>query len=155
LVRQDCFAARWTKCGCITLLAAGRDRTRGHAETPRQILALPAAQRTRQQTQKLQAYFVDRVATQICARRFRKPPRCGRDHEKLIDSIPTTMVMKDVEPPRDTFLLERGRYDHPEREESRPGCPPSWPPRQGAWKNRLDLARWLIDPANPLTARWP
>ena len=63
------------------------------------------------------------------------------------------MVMAGAKP-RETFLLKRGAYDNP-AEPGTPGVPASssaairakWP------TNRLGLARWLVDPSNPLTAR--
>jgi hypothetical protein len=67
--------------------------------------------------------------------------------------IPTTMVAKELAQPRDTFLLMRGEYDKkgPKVEPGVPAVLPPWP--QGAPKNRLGLARWLVDPNHPLTAR--
>ncbi|MBI3281732.1 MAG: DUF1553 domain-containing protein [Acidobacteria bacterium] len=63
------------------------------------------------------------------------------------------MVMQEREKPRDTFLLERGAYDRP-REKVAPAVPASLHPLpEGAPNNRLGFARWLVDPANPLTAR--
>ena len=55
--------------------------------------------------------------------------------------------------PRDTFLLMRGEYDR-KGEKVEPGAPailPPWP--KDAPKNRLGLAKWLLDPSHPLTAR--
>jgi hypothetical protein len=51
--------------------------------------------------------------------------------------------------------LKRGRYDVPDRNQKvPPGVPACLPPLPaGAPPNRLGLARWLADPANPLTAR--
>jgi hypothetical protein len=69
------------------------------------------------------------------------------------NKIPTTMVMREMEKPRDTFLLTRGQYDKPGDKIS-PIVPAFLPPLpQGAPANRLSLAQWLVDPANPLTAR--
>jgi hypothetical protein len=67
--------------------------------------------------------------------------------------IPTTMVMQELPKPRNTFMLLRGQYDKP-GEKVAPGVPAAFPPLpKGAAGNRLGLARWLIDPVNPLTAR--
>ena len=50
-------------------------------------------------------------------------------------------------------ILYRGMYDAP-REEVEPNVPGVLPPMDGHFpKNRLGLANWLVDPANPLTAR--
>jgi hypothetical protein len=66
----------------------------------------------------------------------------------------TVMVMNYK--PRKTHILVRGAYDQP-GDEVTEGVPAFLPPLaegpDGAAKTRLDLARWLVDPANPLTAR--
>jgi hypothetical protein len=55
--------------------------------------------------------------------------------------------------PRDSFVLLRGQYDKP-GDKVAPGVPAFLPPLPaGQPANRLTLARWLVDPANPLTAR--
>ena len=66
---------------------------------------------------------------------------------------PSTMVMQELAKPRDTFILMRGQYDKP-GEKVTAGIPsifgslaPTSP------QNRLGLARWIVDPSNPLTAR--
>jgi hypothetical protein len=63
------------------------------------------------------------------------------------------MVMEEVPVPKDTFILARGVYDRPGEKVSRgvPAILPALP--AGAPPNRLGLARWLVDPSNPLTAR--
>src|SRR6201999_1461884 len=73
--------------------------------------------------------------------------------EKFYESIPTVMVMSDGGHPRDTFLLKRGAYDAP-GEKVTPAVPDILPqPPADYPKNRLGLARWMTDKANPLTAR--
>ena len=63
------------------------------------------------------------------------------------------MVMQESPHPRDTFLLVRGAYDKP-GEKVTQGLPAVLPPLpDGAPNNRLGLARWLVSPSNPLTAR--
>ena len=50
-------------------------------------------------------------------------------------------------------ILYRGMYDAP-REEVEPNVPGVLPPMDARYpRNRLGLAKWLVDPANPLTAR--
>lgn len=68
-------------------------------------------------------------------------------------NIPTTLVMAEMDKPRPTFILMRGAFDAPgERVES--GTPKSLPAMAaGLPRNRLGLARWLVAPENPLTAR--
>lgn len=73
--------------------------------------------------------------------------------EKFEKSIPTTMVMAELEKPRETFILIRGEYDK-KGEKVEAGIPGSLPPlAPGLPANRLGLARWLVSPEQPLTAR--
>jgi hypothetical protein len=68
-------------------------------------------------------------------------------------SIPVSMIMQDLPKPRDTFVLRRGEYTL-KGEKVEPGVPAIFPPLPAeAPRNRLGLARWLTDPAHPLTAR--
>ncbi len=73
----------------------------------------------------------------------------------VIDGDPgnTTMVMEDLPEPRKTFVLNRGQYDLP-TDEVQVGVPAILPPLPAdAPKNRLTLAKWIVAPENPLTAR--
>lgn len=70
-----------------------------------------------------------------------------------MNGTPEIMVMRELSEPRQTALLKRGAYDAPGEVVSA-GTPAAFPPIPAdAPPNRLDLARWLTDPANPLTAR--
>ena len=67
----------------------------------------------------------------------------------------TVMVLHELAKPRATYRLERGLYDRPDKSRK---LHPGTPPLLGSWnekwpRNRLGLARWLVDPAHPLTAR--
>lgn len=72
--------------------------------------------------------------------------------EVLANSL-TTMIMKDLPTPRKTHVLNRGLYDKP-GEEVEHGVPSVvFPQPEDAPANRLGLAKWLLDPQHPLTAR--
>jgi hypothetical protein len=75
------------------------------------------------------------------------------EENTLINGIREIMVMGDLPTPRPTFLLKRGAYDAPgERVEA--GTPGSIMPLDSNLpRNRLGLAKWLVDPKNPLTSR--
>jgi hypothetical protein len=113
------------------------------------IVAQPAAERTAQQQDHVRQYYL---------LKFDAPYRTIADDLKRAKTAldtppPATMVMQEMSPPRQTFLLKRGQYDQP-GEAVAPHLPavlPSLP--AGAPANRLGLARWLVDPAHPLTAR--
>ena len=73
-------------------------------------------------------------------------------HRQLWEQVPATMIMREDDA-RETFVLGRGQYDQPGAKVT-PGVPevlPALPP--GSPANRLALARWLVDPSHPLTAR--
>ncbi|MGA2983560.1 MAG: DUF1553 domain-containing protein [Terriglobia bacterium] len=73
--------------------------------------------------------------------------------DKLDDDIPSVMVMAEMKNPRDTFVLGRGQYDNP-KDKVTAGVPAFLPPMApGLPTNRLGLAKWIVNPANPLTAR--
>jgi len=68
-------------------------------------------------------------------------------------ALPRVMVMEEMARPRDTFVLIKGAYDKPTDKVSA-GVPAILPPLPaGAPNNRLALAKWLVAPENPLTAR--
>jgi hypothetical protein len=74
--------------------------------------------------------------------------------EKKIAALapPTTEVMREMPQPRMTAIFNRGVYTDP-REKVTPGTPAILPKPAAPTRNRLDLARWLVSPANPLAAR--
>jgi hypothetical protein len=62
------------------------------------------------------------------------------------------MIMEEMSPPRDTFVLVRGDFRN-KGERVAPGTPSILPPLPEGGSNRLALARWLVSKENPLTAR--
>jgi hypothetical protein len=67
--------------------------------------------------------------------------------------VPVTMVMQENPNMRDTFVLVRGDFRLRGDAVTR-GVPASLPPLPpGAPNNRLGLAKWLVEPGNPLVAR--
>ena len=75
-----------------------------------------------------------------------------RDRE-LTATGSKVMVMGDMEKPRQSHILVRGAFDAPGEPVS-PGTPDWLPPMDESLpRNRLGLAKWLVDPEHPLTAR--
>ena len=73
----------------------------------------------------------------------------------LRNEIPKTFVFHDLPTMRDSFVMQRGAYDKPGEKVDR-GTPAFLPPLEvpeGKVPDRLDLARWLVLPTQPLTAR--
>lgn len=73
------------------------------------------------------------------------------------DSVAEIMVMQELPEPRPAYVLMRGAYDAPGEEAPRAlpaALSQGWTPNDYANNlSRLDLAKWLVDPANPLVAR--
>ena len=87
------------------------------------------------------------------ARRLHSISRAAR--QRLEGGMIESMVMRDRGKPRDTHVLKLARYDQPRGDEKlahgTPAALPALP--AGAPPNRLAMARWLVDPGHPLTAR--
>lgn len=76
-----------------------------------------------------------------------------RERNQLMADQPRVMVMSDAQP-RKTHIYDRGAYLSP-KEEVNCGTPEhiGVPVVGNSKTNRLALARWLVNPENPLTAR--
>ncbi|MDX1966148.1 MAG: PSD1 and planctomycete cytochrome C domain-containing protein [Planctomycetaceae bacterium] len=109
-------------------------------------LQAPAEQRTEEQRTLLQQAF-----EQAEPRAKKKTPPPNPD-------LAQAMVMKELPKPRETFVLTRGDFTRPDEERGalNPGVFAAIAPMlvsDPSSRNRLDLARWLIDPEHPLTTR--
>ncbi|OAI54603.1 hypothetical protein AYO44_03415 [Planctomycetaceae bacterium SCGC AG-212-F19] len=127
------------------------------------ILALAAAKRSHVQARKLRAYFLEKHAAPPVREARQSLIALRHAREALVETLPTTMVMEEMPKPRATFVLARGEYDKPGTKVTSdvpaifPRLPAPAPRGPGLGEpvgfNRLDFARWLVDPAHPLTAR--
>jgi hypothetical protein len=116
------------------------------------VLALDAAQRTEPQKAQLRRYYLENIDAEF---RRLKAERADLANQKaaLEKTMVPTMVMQELPKRRDTYLLKRGQYDQ-RGDKVEPGVPrvfPRLPPNAPA--DRLALARWLVQPSHPLTAR--
>jgi hypothetical protein len=126
-----------------------------HADKPRSVA----------QMLKLTSAYLAAHPNVDSSRPFIDLPRLHLERAAFLETVPTTMVMQELPTPRVAHVLIRGAYDRP-GEWVFPGVPanlggfmppggrrrrPPGPPSERP--HRLDLARWLVDPANPLTAR--
>jgi mono/diheme cytochrome c family protein len=110
----------------------------------------PLAQR---EFYKLFAFFnnQDEPTLTLSAADLKAPPAKDKKGPPV-----TTLVLKERATPRETHVLLGGDFTrHGDR--VTPGTPALLPPlpksTAGGEPNRLDLARWLVAPENPLTAR--
>jgi hypothetical protein len=121
-------------------------------EAVRELLLTAPEKRTTEQKEKLQKYYLTSHDTPYRALAG-ELAEWKKKRETLDGAIPSTMVMEELMKPRETFLLIRGQYDK-KGEKVTPGVPGALPilPR-GETPTRLTLARWLVNPLHPLTAR--
>jgi hypothetical protein len=115
------------------------------------ILKLPAARRGANQLSQLEKQW-DKEAPAYRAL-LQKLRAAVEARDSFSRSLPRVMVMEDMPKPRPTFMLDKGLYNKP-GEKVTAGTPGALPPMSpGAPINRLGLARWIVAPENPLTAR--
>jgi hypothetical protein len=117
------------------------------------IAALSEEARSAAQASKLRAYFLEHALPANLAQARTQLTDAQARRDAFYQSLPTVMVMEEMPAPRETHVLIRGLYDKPGDVVTQMppavlvSSPTAYPP------NRLGLARWLVDPSNPLTAR--
>jgi hypothetical protein len=117
------------------------------------ILAVPKDKRTKQQKDALRDYFLSQQAPDAIREAYLDLKQLKAAKVEIDYEIPSTMVMGEAEKPRDTFILARGDYRNA-RDKVGPAVPSVLPQLPAGTKaDRLSLAKWLVDPSNPLTSR--
>jgi hypothetical protein len=109
-------------------------------------LQKPATERSQEEQSQLKQAFE------------KAEPRAKAPEKKPNPNVVQAMVMRDLPQPRETFLLTRGDFTRPDKEAGplAPGVVEAIAPSLSEGDrltNRLDLARWLVHPDNPLTPR--
>jgi hypothetical protein len=118
----------------------------------RALAATPTKLRTKQQLAELAAAFLetDTSRAPLAAR-----VSMLKSRKAALDRLaPTTLVLAERKTPRESHVLIRGDFLRLGAVVTG-GVPEFLPPIKalGERPTRLDLTRWLFDPANPLTAR--
>ena len=119
------------------------------------IVSTPVDRRSTKQKEQLEKIFRQtQVPEFVTMQKSIDDLRKTRD--AFAATIPNTMVMSEMEKPRDTFIKVRGNYD--QDGEKVTAAVPSFLPQVAALPeekslNRLHLAEWLVSPEHPLTAR--
>ena len=113
----------------------------------RNILEIPAAQRSQEQKNELFSYYRTTVS------------EWSEDNKKIDDLMkdwpygPITLALAKRTQARTTRIFKRGDYKNP-GEEMTPNTPSFLHPfPKDAPRNRLGLAQWIVDKNNPLTSR--
>src|SRR3569623_331451 len=109
--------------------------------------------RTAEQQKTLRSYFLKSAAPAAMQEVYAARDRAILEESRYENKIPTTMVMQEMPTPRETHVLVRGVYDN-YGELVSADVPAALPPLpKGLKHDRLALAKWLVDPQHPLTAR--
>jgi hypothetical protein len=161
----------WDKAGIVTrtpqagvqfesLVAwEATERTRKSKSLPKPVqeaLQADPAKRNGEQKKLLHDYFLENIYPKT--RSLFDPlnqqlDSLNKERTALDAKIPATMVMANLHQSREAFVHIRGAYDK-KGEKVTPNTPAVLPPMpKDAPKNRLGLARWLVDRSQPLTAR--
>ncbi len=117
------------------------------------IVVIPAAARSADQSLKLAAYYRSITPPLASVRQLAAELKAQRDALNAL--IPTTLITKSV-PPRTIRILPRGNWMSDSGEICEPAFPEVLPHPANPSSSplgRLDLAKWLVSPENPLTAR--
>lgn len=133
-------------------LAVAEARSLADPRCTAEIAAIPARERTRTESETLRLAFLesDALPVSIAKRRDTQLTTQAALDEAIRDT-PTTMVMQD-KLERPTRLRRAGVYDSlgaPVKATT----PAFLPALETESPDRLDLARWLVHPDHPLTAR--
>jgi hypothetical protein len=150
LAAEDQFETSFTDW--MTALEGDGDDESSREELPDDLAKKPVEKWDRKLKQQARDHFLNEVYEQAAELRSVMRP-LERRVSALRASGAKVMVMEDREEPRRSFILARGAFDQPTEEVSA-NTPSFLPPMDDSLpKNRLGLARWLVDPEHPLTAR--
>jgi hypothetical protein len=117
------------------------------------LLELAAGKRNDDQKKWLRSYFLTQVANPSEHQLSADEKGLNAGLEEINREIPSVMIMQEMPKPRPTYVLMRGDY-RLKADEVSPNTPAVLPPLpRDAPRNRLTLAKWIVDPSNPLTAR--
>ena len=136
-------------CFRVSISSRGDAEARGHTAAEEAVLVKPVDARSASEQDLLQRRFL------ASAPELAEPLK---EIHKLEDSLrdgTTTLVLRErpADSRRVTHRHHRGEFTQP-KEEVRPASPAFLPPLPAdAPPDRLALAKWLVSPENPLTAR--
>ncbi|MBC7820271.1 MAG: PSD1 domain-containing protein [Planctomycetaceae bacterium] len=125
-------------------------------ENVQKLLAIKLDQRSAEQKQQLLDYYssldaaTKTLVKQLDDLKKKEPPK---------PELTVRVILQRAKDPRKTFVLRRGEFLEPLTEqEVVPAAFSTLPPmkprdEKSTMADRLDLARWLVSPDNPLTSR--
>jgi len=143
----------------LSSMLAWEDLGRAAKSTPKPVrdaLSIARGERSAAQQSLIHDHYLRRVhgpSRALFAPLDQERERLVKRKKDVEGKFPTTMVMKERPAAKDAFVLARGLYDQKGEKVAR-STPAALPPMAAALpRDRLGLARWLVDPGHPLTAR--
>jgi len=136
-------------CFRVSISSRGDAEARGHTAAEEAALVKPADSRSAAERDLVQRRFL------ASAPELAEPLKEIRKLEDSLRDGTTTLVLRErpADSRRVTHRRHRGEFTQP-KEEVRPASPAFLPPLPAeAPPDRLALAKWLVSPENPLTAR--
>ncbi len=120
------------------------------------ILKLASDKQNAQQKKQLRNYFLENAHADtkgLLAPLRKQIADLEQQRGDIEKEIPTTLIYKERATLKPAYILKRGEYDQRGEQVGRdtPRFLPSLPDK--ASRDRLGLARWLLGPEHPLTAR--
>ncbi|NMH86020.1 DUF1553 domain-containing protein [Flavivirga algicola] len=118
----------------------------------KQLTSKSSSELSNSEKKLLEEFFVETKSSNY-KDSLKKLQKSRAQYVDSIEPIKEIMVMKEMEKPRQAYVLDRGQYDSPTD-----SVFPDTPERIFAFpdslpKNRIGLSKWLTHPDNPLTAR--
>ncbi|MDQ3439311.1 MAG: PSD1 and planctomycete cytochrome C domain-containing protein, partial [Planctomycetota bacterium] len=115
-------------------------------------LAVAAEQRSKEDKKEIRDYYRTRVSPDFKA--VNDANNAAKQKVTDFENTLTKVMVMDDAKPRETFVLAKGAYNSPTDQKVEPGVLAVLNPLpKDAPKNRLALAKWMVDSGNPLTAR--
>ncbi|MEM7783800.1 MAG: DUF1549 and DUF1553 domain-containing protein, partial [Planctomycetota bacterium] len=117
------------------------------------IIKVPASDRTEIQSQKLAEYYL--ASSQQWGQAIQRLDDLRSELTNLEQSVTTTVVSRATQP-REIRILPRGNWQDDSGQVVQPAVPEFLGGLESSSDvrlNRLDLANWICQPENPLTAR--
>ena len=119
-------------------------------------LDVASGDRNEGQLKAIRDHYLKQVnpeSTQYFAESLKQEQDRTNELNTLNGAIPSSLIMEERAEPRQAHILERGEYTL--KRDPVSSATPEWlgPQPEESPNNRLGLAKWLVNPEHPLTAR--
>ncbi len=120
--------------------------------TPLEVLSESGQTDDQSSDDDLRRYYVQRINPEY-KKQLEKATKQRGELNDFMTAQPEVMIMQERSFKRPTYILDRGAYDAPTEEVSEGVIEAILAFDESLPRNRLGLAKWILDPQNPLTAR--